>query len=136
MGISRKKATKAMDENLARDLKSIEKGARDELSSVAQDYLRAIVDTRNAKKTGVPTLLGGDPGETGVDSFTQKIRVSTGTQGYGFLAVNVMDWASSQNTGGPFQDGRVFTYTGNTFTGDAIPQYGSSLGLGTEVRGW
>lgn len=130
------KVSKAFEKDLERDARDIRDGSRKEISKVGRDYLRAIVDTRNAKKVGVPTLMGGAPGSTAVEVYTNQIEVFTGTQGFGYIALNINHPEQVQYAGGPFRDGKVIQYTTNAFANTDLHTFGQPLRDGEQQIGW
>lgn len=136
-GRSEKRTREILDKNLERDFNEIRDGSRKVVSKVCQNYLKAIVDTRNAPKVGVPTLAGGMPGKTAIVRFTNQIEVTVGTGGIGFISVApVSHRVSTHSNGGPFSDSNIMTSTGPTYSGTTIPSAGASLPVGVFVGGW
>lgn len=133
----RGKAERVMERDFSRDVAEIRDGSRKELSRTCQNYLKAIVDTRNAPKVGVPTLAGGMPGRTAVERYTQQLEVSIGTNGVGWIHVGVSSHAGNDHdNAGPYSNANVFTYTGSTYTGTTYPLDGSSTLAGVTNLGW
>jgi hypothetical protein len=124
--------TKAIDKSLEADLRSVERGSRKELSSVAQKYVRALVDPISASNVGVPTSIGGYPGRTNVSKSVLKFQVKIGTGGVGFAYTSICPPpGSSQNyVTGPFSDSVGVQYTDGTFAGNSIQQQGAAKDSG------
>jgi len=130
------KASRSIERSLDSDVKDIRRGSRSELSGVCQDYLRALVDTRNAKKVGVPTILGGMPGRTGVERFTEQTDIYVGAQGFGFISCQPND-NSTTHPGGLYNDGVAFTATTlPSYNLPGLPQAGTGLATGLTQFGW
>ncbi len=136
---NKQKAKKHLEKSLERDLREIRDGSRKEVSSVCQRYLKAIVDTRNAPKVGVPTNIGGHPGQTAIQRFTQQLEVVTGSGSLGFCAVQpsyTRGLVSGQS--GPWQSGNQMWYSNATsFAGATpLPLPLNTPPLGTAIAGW
>jgi len=129
---------KVIQDSFQKDFEEIKRGSRSELSSVAKDYLKAIVDTRSAPKVGVPTNIGGFPGRTGVERYTQQLEVSTGTNGFGYVTVNLsdVDISLGLDAAGPFNDRTQIEYTMASYAGTAIHQEAASVAAGVQQAGW
>lgn len=136
-GRSEGRARESLERDFNRDVSEIRNGSRKVVSKVCQDYLKALVDTRNAPKVGVPTLQGGMPGRTGVVRYTQQLEVFTGTTGAGFLHVKAAAHSvSASNNAGPYNNTNSLTFTGPTFAGTTIPTHSISTPTGVFQSGW
>jgi len=129
------KTKKALNDSFQKDFDEIKKGSRSELTSTCQNYLKAIVDTRSAPKVGVPTSMGGFPGRTGIVRFTEQLEVYTGTNGFGYVSVN-LNGNDVSPYAGPFNDTPAIEYTIPSFTGTSVPQSGTALPTGLEQTAW
>lgn len=119
------------------EYENIMNGSRKEISTVCQKYLKALVDTRAAPKTGIPTLIGGYPGRTGIVRFTEQIEVSTGATSFGFLGLHLANADSSGRVAGPFRDTNNFVFSNAAWGPPAtIPRAGSVLPTGLNLSGW
>lgn len=128
--------TKAEEDRAKREFESIRDGSRKELSLVCQKYLKALVDTRAAPKVGVPTLVGGYPGRTGIERYTNQLEVITGEQNFGFLSLNLIDGGTSTTISGPFSDTNTMEYSMANYSAAAIPHAGNSPAGDTTITGW
>jgi len=129
------KIKKTISDSFQRDFEEIKKGSRNEMTTVSQNYLKAIVDTRSAPKVGVPTNIGGFPGRTGIVRYTEQVEVYTGTAGFGYVSVNLTGNQLSPY-GGPFNDTPVIEYTSAVFTGNSIAAMGSPVPAGMGQNSW
>jgi hypothetical protein len=131
------KTKKALERSIQRDVDSIRRGARDELTPVARDYLNALVDPRNAKLCGIPTAVGGYPGATQVLRYSDVIEVSTGTTGWGFISLRPASVGSlPSQVSGPFSNTANVFWSDVGFVGSTLPSVGATLPTGTSKAGW
>lgn len=130
------KTKKAIDDSFRKDYESIKRGSRAELSTLGKDYMKAIVDTRAAKKVGVPTMIGGDPGSTGIERYVQQLEVFSGADGFGFVTLNLNDNQNNTTVAGPFNDTGNVWYTTSAYTSTNIPPEGTTILSGVLKTGW
>jgi hypothetical protein len=131
------KAKKAIDRSIERDVDAIRKGARDELSPVARDYLNALVDPRNAALCGVPTSNGGYPGATQVIRMTDTFEAATGSAGWGFVSFRPASLGLAVNqVSGPFANTQNVLYTDSGYTAATLPVVGATYPAGLNPGGW
>jgi len=100
---------KALDRSFERDFKEIRDGSRDRMSTPAREYMEAVIDPKRSKSTGIPTLMGGEPGWTATTTFTTSFDVKVGTAGYGFLAIG-------DRKAGFYNNRAIATYSSNSST--------------------
>jgi len=130
------KAKKAIDRAIDDDVRSITDGSRKKLSSIAQRYLRAIVEPGTAAKTGVPTLLGGNPGRTAIETTKAEGKFTIGNDGWGYVKVPNPKRHSS-TTFGPFAGSKCLEYTtGSSFLGTDFPTTAGVAPAGTAHSTW
>lgn len=130
-----------MDQRLKSDYEEIRRGSRAEMTTPVKEYLKAIVDTKNSKKVGIPTSIGGYPGRTAVERYKQELEVVTGTHGYGYLSAvssSLVSTTIAPNPAisGPFSDAAVFSYTDSAYTANGIPHYDGLAPVGVKQHGW
>jgi hypothetical protein len=107
------------------DFRDVSSAAGRHLSEPCRRYLDCVIDPKNAKPSGVPTLIGGEPGLTATLKLARKGTFTVGTQGLGFLLLGDPVLRGFYNN----TLGHVVTtsaYTGTTITG-ALPVTGLAL---------
>lgn len=138
--MKKKQFQEKVKRDLDRDYESIKNGARNELSEVSRRYLKAIVDTKNAAKCGIPSAIGGYPGRTASVRYRQQLEVETGQMSVGFLSVNTSGITSSVNglglRVGPFNDTSNMCYTKTAYNNDVIPPSSGALPQGLATSAW
>lgn len=135
----KKQLSRKIENDFNKDYESIQKGARNELSEVARDYLKAIVDTKNAKLVGIPTSIGGYPGRTKIERYRNQFEVSIGSLGIGYLALSLATMGDLSNTSmrqGPYSDSDNFLYTIGGYNQNLINTVNAPLTQGLQVSGW
>lgn len=131
---------KQMDKQLQNDYREIRDGSRQTMSRPIKEYLKAIVDTKNAKLVGVPTNVGGYPGRTAVRRYKQETDIVIGTSGFGYINLNTSTIEHITNTetlvSGPFNNSRNIGWTDGTYSGTGIPPLNTALPVGVNQSGW
>ncbi len=124
---NQKSLEKALDDELKGEVRSVRDGSRKELSEPIKRYLKALVDTKNAKPTHVPYLDGG----MALRSRSFKIKVegkfSIGTNGLGYMTIPNPDTSLASGGTGPFSTTVACTTTLPGYTGTNIGQYATIL---------
>lgn len=137
---NKSKAMKTMDkteqEIAKKEYENIRDGSRKEVSIVCQKYLKALVDTRAAPKVGVPSLIGGYPGRTGIVRYVEQFEASIGMLGMGYIALNYAATRSAGRLGGPFNNTNNIEYTDGSFNSNSLPQAGIILPGGVNHLPW
>ena len=132
-------AKKALDKDLDRDIRSIRDGNRRELSTVAQRYLRALVDPATAPRSGVPTLIGGNPGRTSIENTKMEGKMVVGTNGWGYLSIpnpEVKLNNSALANFGPFISDVAMDVTTAAYTGVGPIQTALGRPAGLAAHAW
>jgi hypothetical protein len=116
------KIRKKIDDDLLRDFHSVSRGARDQLSKPAREYLDAIISPETAKTCGIPTLLGGEPGKTGKIRLKSEGTLVVGTAGVGFLCLGgIRD--------GFYQDRSIALVTTSAYAAGTVPTTSATVGV-------
>lgn len=131
------KIKETLDKEIEREMRTVRDGSRKDLSEPVQKYLKALVDTKNAKPCGVPTLLGGFPGRTTTRKFKIQGKFAIGTDGFGYVSMpNPAPATSGLGAVGPFNNGQALIATGATSIGGSLPIVGATIGTGKAVAPW
>jgi len=109
------KLTKShIDKSLIDDYKEILEHPYNSLTSVGKRYLDCVIDPKRSQPSRIPTIIGGDPGQTSVIKTKVEGQVSIGTLGFGYILLG------SPAYNGFYSDRAVMCHTDGTYASASV----------------
>jgi len=138
--MSKQKVKRNIERTLDEDIARQRRANASHVDELTKGYLRAIVDPGTAKKVGVPTLIGGNPGRTAIITTRAKGVFATGSGQTGFLNIpnpgTQSDAVGSNITFGPFDACAALQHTDVNYTGTVVPASSVVSPAGLVTQNW